>query len=170
MRNAYHGLLYLREWFHSLPTVVTVVLFLLWVLHLLALSIYVYIAEMILNEFCCQLMSSSLWTESLSGIWATPLLYVPGSSLFCHYSLLSGCLLPSSEFYVPPLLVSARRWEAPHNKVSHDLSDLLSHKENWLCAADSLILYYADLRFLAVSEWNKGLNLQVKSCVVQNAM
>lgn len=146
MRNAYCHLVFLRECFRSLPAVVAVVLFLLWVLHLLAVSVHVYIAVMILNEFCCQLMSSSLWTESLSGIWSTPLLYVPGSNLFCHYSLLSGCLLPSSEFYVPPRLVSARRCEAPHNKVSHDLNDVLSHKKNWLCVVDSLL-------FCAVLIW-----------------
>lgn len=152
MRNAYCHLLFLREWFRSLPAVVAVVLFLLWVLHLLAMSIYVYIAVMILNEFCCQLMSSSLWTESLSGIWSTPLLYVPGFNLFCHYSLLSGYLLPSSEFYVPPILVSAWRLEAPRNKVSHDLNNVLSHKKNWLCAVDSLL-------FCALLIWGSWLSV-----------
>jgi len=51
-------------------------------------------------------LSSVMWTESLASIWSTPLLCVPGSNFFCHYSLLSGCLLPNSEFYISPGLVS----------------------------------------------------------------
>jgi hypothetical protein len=77
--------------------------------------------------------SAASWRHPVCGRnhWAwfspRPLLYVPGSNLFCHCSLLSGCLFSSSEFYVPPGLVSVWRREAPHIKVSHDLNDIYSH-------------------------------------------